>query len=304
MSGEKFDSLVASLEDLSRRDPVGYKIRVALLALLPYVYLGVVIILALLFIGLICRLFLHASAIFISLLRIALPIAALLFVLCRAFMVRFPPPTGVPVSAADSPKIFELLNELKSKLDCPKIDAVYLNADFNASIRTLPRFGLLGASRHYLCLGLPLMQSLPPEQFRAVLAHELGHLSANHGRFASWIYSVRTNANQLLEVIRSQAPFGSFLFKHFLEWYSPFFSAYSFVLVRQHEYEADKCAAEISGATTAALSLINTEIKNKYVDLKYWKELFKHVDECPEPPSAPFHDLSELMVRSGMDPDV
>lgn len=301
MTGEQFEALVSRLEELAKRDPRGYRLRVAALALLAYFYILAVLFLLIALTVATVVVFLEAKGAYYLLFKLGLPLALLSFFICRSFWVRFSPPAGVLISASDSPRIFELVDELKVKLDCPKIEAVYLNADFNASVYSLPRFGFLGAHKHYLCLGLPLMQSLSPEQFRAVLAHEMGHLSGNHGKFGSWIYSVRTTSAQLLDVVRKQSALGNFVFRHFFEWYYPFFNAYSFVLIRQHEYEADKCAAEVTGPKTAALSLINSEIKNRYVDLKFWKELFKKVDSSPSPPSAPFHELSELMMRSKMD---
>ncbi|MBX9690642.1 MAG: M48 family metalloprotease [Candidatus Obscuribacterales bacterium] len=303
MGAAEFEELVARLELFSRQNPGGYRLRVAALALLLYVYVLAVLILLLgLGFAVFAVLWQAKSAYFLSF-KLALPLAILAYLILRSFLIRFSPPRGVMVSAEDSPKIFELLLEIKGKLDCPRIEAVYLNSEFNASIYSMPRLGFLGAHKHYLCLGLPLMQSLSPEQFRAVLAHEMGHLSGNHGKFSSWIYSVRSASLQLLEVVREQSMLGNFVFKVFLEWYCPLFNAYSFVLIRQHEYEADKCAAEIFGTKTAALSLINSELKNRYVDLKYWKELFKNLDETPMPPSHPFRDLSELMVNGQMDPE-
>ena len=303
MSAEQFEALIASLEQLAKRDPAAYRVRVAALALLGYAYIFAVLGLA---VGLLLAaaiVIVQARSAFVLIFKLAVPLALLAFFICRSFWVRFSPPTGVQISAEDSPEIFKLIDELTGKLDCPRIDAVYLNADFNAALYSMPRFGFLGSHKHYLCLGLPLMQALPPEQFRAVLAHEMGHLSGNHGKFGSWIYSVRTTSAQLLDVVRKQSALGSFVFKRFFEWYYPLFNAYSFVLIRQHEYEADRCAVEISGAKVAALSLISSEIKNRYVDLKFWKELFKSVDESPAPPPAPFHDLSELMLKAKMDDD-
>lgn len=303
MTAEQFEALIASLEQLAKRDPATYRLRVAALALLGYAYIFGVLFLAA---GLICAaaiVVVQARTAFVLIFKLAIPLVLLAFFICRSFWVRFSPPTGVQISTEDSPEIFKLIDELTGKLDCPRIDGVYLNADFNASLYSMPRFGFLGAHKHYLCLGLPLMQALPPEQFRAVLAHEMGHLSGNHGKFGSWIYSVRATSAQLLDVVRKQSALGSFVFKRFFEWYYPLFNAYSFVLIRQHEYEADKCAVEITGARVAALSLISSEIKNRYVDLKFWKELFKNVDESPSPPHAPFHDLSELMLKAKMDED-
>ncbi len=308
MNAVDFEKLVADLESFAKLKPFQYKLRVAALALLAYVFIAMTIAFVA---GLIyCCLTLIAVAtnipLFFQIGGLHSGIILLYFVLfgvCKSFFVRFRPPKGVLVSASDSPKIFELVNDLREQLECPKIDGVYLNADFNASVYSLPEMGFLPNHKHYLCVGLPLMQSLSPEHFRAVVAHELGHLSGNHGKFASWIYSVRSNTAQILELVRKRSAIGGFLLKHFFEWYYPYFNAYSMVLVRQHEYEADKCAAEIAGAKEAALSLINCEIKNRYIDIRYWKELFKRVDDTPIPPVTPFHDLSEVMSNSDMDPD-
>lgn len=308
MTAEEFEALIASLEELAKRDPLAYKVRVAALAILAYAYV-------LFILCLIAAIILACVVIVLSQAKLTIyfqfggyqigfvVLYLLVLFVCRSFLVRFAPPKGVPVLSIESPKIFELVNDLGQKLECPKIDGVYLNADFNASVYSMPELGLFSNHKHYLCVGLPLMQSLSPEHFRAVLAHELGHLSGNHGKFASWIYEVRASSAQLLEIVRKQSAIGGFLLKKFFEWYYPYFNAYSMVLIRQHEYEADRCAAEISGPKAAALSLINCEIKNRYVDLKYWKEMFKHVSDSPFPPPAPFHDLSEVMKSTSMDPD-
>lgn len=308
MNADDFEKLVARLELFARSNPLQYKVRVAALALLAYFFTALIIALVAGLIFTVLTLVAVATKIplFFQIGGVHSGIVLLYFVLfavCKSFFVRFRPPKGVLVSASDSPKIFELVNDLRRQLECPKIDGVYLNADFNASVYSLPEMGLLPNHKHYLCVGLPLMQSLSPEHFRAVVAHELGHLSGNHGKFASWIYGVRANTAQILELVRRRSAIGGFLLKHFFEWYYPYFNAYSMVLVRQHEYEADQCAAEIAGAKEAALSLINCEIKNRYIDIRYWKEVFKRVDETPMPPVTPFHDLSEVMSSIDMDPD-
>ncbi len=78
-----------------------------------------------------------------------------------------------------------MLDGLRSRLRHPRIHRVLLTPDFNAGVMQVPRLGLLGWYRSYLFIGLPLMKSLTVEQFQAVLAHELGHLSGGHARAAT-----------------------------------------------------------------------------------------------------------------------
>src|SRR5207249_11068756 len=73
----------------------------------------------------------------------------------------------------------------------PRLHRTLIAAFVNVGVVHRPRLALFGWYRNYLLLGLPLMQTLSPEEFRTALAHELGHLSRQHGRFGSWIYRIR-----------------------------------------------------------------------------------------------------------------
>ena len=99
----------------------------------------------------------------------------------------------------------------------PKVHEVLLTHDFNAAIAQVPRLGLFGFHKNYLILGLPLMMALSLDQFRAVLAHEFGHLSGAHGRFGSWIYRIRRSWYQLMANLEHQQHWGAFIFDRFTQ---------------------------------------------------------------------------------------
>lgn len=122
----------------------------------------------------------------------------------------------------------------------------------------VPRLGIFGWQQNYLIIGLPLMRSLTTEQFRAVLAHEFGHLSGNHGRFAGWIYRLRQTWVQLLVSLAHSGHRGVYVFLWFFQWYAPYFAAYSFALARLDEYQADKASADVVGRKVAAEALLST----------------------------------------------
>jgi hypothetical protein len=143
------------------------------------------------------------------------------------------------------------------------------------------------------------LQALSPDEFRAVVAHELGHLSGNHSRFAGFIYRVRKTWAQLLHNLEASEHKGAILFKPFLHWYVPFFNAYTFVLARADEYVADRCAAELAGAETAARALINVEVKGRVLHKEFWPAVFKRVEVEAEPPSVIFSRMSELLRQDG-----
>lgn len=283
MTHEKFDALIKRLEGYAREHPGGYRVRVGLLGMLGYAYIFMVLMVVMLIIVLMALMIAQG---FVSLV-VTVGWLFLLFagMTLRALWVNLPKPTGIELSRTQVPRLFDWVAELSASLKTPPIHHVLLTGENNAAVRQIPRFGFLGWQTNYLVLGLPLMQTLSPQQFRAILAHELGHLSGHHGRFASWIYRISQMWWRLLTSFETQGHWGSQIYQGFFKWYAPFFFAYSYVLSRTHEYEADRCAAEQSTAWHAAEALVTTAITESYLNAYFWPSLRKQAAKQAEPPA-------------------
>ncbi|MGH9360615.1 MAG: M48 family metallopeptidase, partial [Thermoanaerobaculia bacterium] len=189
MSDAEFEALVGRLEEGALRRPGAYRRKVLGLAVLGYGYVLAVLAILLAALAGLAVLLLRGTgraAIF----KLAAFLAVLVWVVLRALWVRLEPPQGLRLTPERAPRLFAELEGLRQALDAPPLHAVLFNRDFNASIAQVPRLGGLGWHRNFLTLGLPLLQALSPEQLRAVLAHEWGHLSRTHGRFGAWIYRI------------------------------------------------------------------------------------------------------------------
>lgn len=298
MTPETFDALVQNLEQYSQRNPQTYKLRVGLLALLGYLYLFLVVsgllaaVVLLVWLALSSR---HFNALVVkAIIFLLIPIC----IVARSLWVRWTTPKGITLNPQKVPKLFALIEDLAKNLQTSSFHHVLLTDDFNASVLQIPRLGLFGWYANYLVIGLPLMQALSPKQFRAVLAHELGHLSGNHSRFAGWIYRVRQTWVQILD--RLQAGHHSetgLIFSAFFNWYAPFFSAYSFVLARTDEYEADRCAAQMAGQQNAVDALVNICVRGAYLNHNFWPELNQRANVQPDPPTHLYNELSQALSR-------
>lgn len=136
-----------------------------------------------------------------------------------------------------------------------------------------------------------MLRALTPAQFRAVLAHEVGHLSGKHGRFSGWIYRLRRSWIEVLERVHQERHYASFLFEPFLNWYAPYLNAYSFVLARAQEYQADVYAVELSGKETAAVTLARVSAKSRKLEEDFWPGFFRHAKEETKAPKDPFAQM-------------
>lgn len=292
----EFDALVGKLEDFSKSNPGNYRLRVALFATLGYAYIFLVIAGLLALFGLVVLFILFSHRVNAYIIKLAILLLFPACVIVRSLWVTFPPPQGLKLNRRQVPQLFALVDELTTKLQAPRFHNILLNQDFNAGVVQIPRLGIFGWQENYLLLGLPLMQSLSLEQLKAVLAHELGHLSGNHSRFAAWIYRMRKTWMQIYERLHQSEQHGAaILFNRFLEWYWPAFNAYSFILARMNEYEADRCAAQLAGARTAAEALINVEVKARFLESSFWTDIHKQVEHQVDPPDNVYSSMLTVL---------
>src|SRR6185369_7864080 len=85
------------------------------------------------------------------------------------------------------------------------------------------------------------------------------------------------------------------LFERFFRWYAPYFNAYSFVLARAQEYEADRCAVNVSGKEKMACALVNMRLKGKMLAEDFWPAMHGRADTDPEPPHESFAEMLQSL---------
>lgn len=136
------------------------------------------------------------------------------------------------------------------------------------------------------------MQALSPEEFRAVLAHEFGHLSGNHGRFGGWIFRVKRTWIQAIDElerrqnsgdrrVRVAASISHSMLGPFFRWYASKLDGCAFVLSRAQEGQADLCAADLTSREAMAAALANMEVRGSFLSEEVWGRLYKEA-ESPE----------------------
>lgn len=288
MREDNLDAVVLELEKKARLQPERYAFGVTLLAIAGNIGLGLIIIAT-------TSLFLLAASWLLRFQWMALIPALLLGIflwnLLRALMVRQPAPAGLRVSPAEAPLLFDILHDIRDELSAPPLHRVLITEDFNASVVQTSQLWLLGWHHNYLLVGLPLMKSLTTDQFKAVLAHELGHLSRGHSRLSNWICRQRQRWSQLEQLVEQRCGPSCLLLHAFLGWFLPTFNARSFPLARANEYEADAISVRLTSARTAAEALTNVNVIASYLGERFWPAINRQADELPHPAYAPYSSM-------------
>ena len=301
MTSEQWVALVRRLEPQARENPKRYGRKVALFGALGYAFIALALVTLLVLGMLIVLLAIAGPGI---LLKLLLPIGALALLIVRSLWVRMDPPTGVELNREEVPALHRMIDEVNETVGGPKVHTVLVDEEANAAIVQIPRRGTIFGQRNYLVLGLPYMQALSPDEFRAVVAHELGHLSRRHGRFGAWIYRIRTTWWQLLGALEEKRHWTTGIFRRFFEWYVPRFDAYSFPLRRAHEFEADEAAAAAAGPQAAMTALLSGTLSARYLFEQYWPQLYRRADDEPDPPRSAFAAMSHELAKARAGKDV
>lgn len=293
MKYEQYLSLIQTLEESAKNSPRSYRLKVLMLTGLGYGY----------FVGLIILLLIPVVTIPIAViaapeefLRIALVLGKFVWIILpgiglyfgflgsaiRSVTAKVPDPEGREIFKKDAPELFEFIQKTCSDLRASRPKRVLITDSFNAAIATMPRIGIFGR-KVILLVGLPLMKTLSPEQFESVIVHEIGHISGKHGAFTKWAYQMREAWGRLIDSQEAiDHKFGD-LYKRFVNWFFPYFNGYSFVLMREHEKDADREAANLIGVRPFGEALIRMETKGRELAEEFWVQIHNENLSSEEP---------------------
>jgi Zn-dependent protease with chaperone function len=287
----QLESLVAGLEDEADRNPGAYRLKLGAFAALAYVYIFG---LPALLVGVGGALGYAVAALAggAALVGIAIPAAVLFAVVFAGSRIRLDSPTGLEMKPAERRRLFAVIDEAREAAKARPVHVVQLTRDLAAAVVQVPRLGPFGWQRNHLTLGLPLMQLLTLDELKAVLVHELAHLSSSGGRFGAWIYRNRDVWIRLNERLQGRIGWSRILFAPFFGWLAPRFAAYSFVEARHQEYEADGVAAAAVGAAALTNALIRLDLKERELKQHFWPRVYARTADEPSPTASPFSDLA------------
>jgi heat shock protein HtpX len=162
---------------------------------------------------------------------------------------RFEDP-GPRLLETDHPRLFAAIRRVARDTGQAMPSEVFLVAQLNAWVAQ--RGGIMSfGSRRVMGLGLPLMEALSVQQFRAVLAHEFGHYYGGDTRLGPWIYKTRAAIERTLQGLHRHS---TALAKPF-QWYGQAFVRITHGVSRQQEFSADALAARTVGARPLAEGL-------------------------------------------------
>ena len=269
----------------SSSEPVPSRIRLALLVLEGYAYLALVIasfvaVVAFLVWGVLNR----RPLITVLAILTGVPLTVITARAIYTLFVTMPAPEGIAITARRGPRLRALVEDVRRRIGAPRVHRILVTDTFNASALQVARAGVFWP-RNTLLLGYPLLATLSSDQLRAVIAHELGHITHAHGRFSSWVYRTRVSWLRLIGELESRSATPGFA-RRLFRWYVPRLIRASLAVSRRQELLADRLAADVTGSDMTAQALVACEIGERALRETFWPRIFQSVHDDPEPPGA------------------
>lgn len=234
--------------------------------------------------------------------KVAFALVVLTWSIAKSLWVRFDRAEGLDLDLDSVPKLSETVRSTAQALRAPRLHRVIVTMDFNAAVSQRPRLGPLGLYENTLILGLPLLDLLSPEEFRAVLAHEIGHVSRSHGRQGAWIYRLYATYEALVAHFEKSRGLLDPLFRRFFDWWWPRFQAHAIVVRRRHELEADAAAAERASAADLIRALSKLAVSGARMDRVFWPSLTAANRAAATPPGDLVNRMRDVVRLGALDP--
>jgi Zn-dependent protease with chaperone function len=172
---------------------------------------------------------------------------------------------GLPKTAADCPRLYQLLAGVAERVDTRAVDEVYVAPGSSIGVHQEGRgpFGIFGVGRRVLTLGLSTIHFLTVSELQSILAHEYAHFSHRDTFYNRFIYQVQLSISQALQGMGESGGKLNYVnpFFWFLYLYYKAYNLLSAGFSRSREFLADRMACCLYGSDvfTSALAKVSTD---------------------------------------------
>ena len=202
-------------------------------------------------------------------------------------------PEGIEVDETIDRGLRDEVDRMAQILDAPRPERILLTPELGAAAVQRPRLRP-GEGGDVLLVGLPLLECLDLEEFRSVLAHELGHFAGGDGR--RWGSMVRQGLawSRLHGKIKSGELRSRWL-GAIIGRFEPWHACHAFVLSRSQERLADDSSVRAVGGDVPARALARVTWCARWTEEKVWDPVWKLASRGLPMPESVFDEHASAL---------
>ena len=212
------------------------------------------------------------------------------------FKLKFRPPQGPKLSADEYPQLFEMLDELKQYHRSPflRINRVVLCDSFEIKIVKTPKMGFPVLFTNTLLIGLPVLQTMSPDYFRALITREFGQASLGHHFFSGWLASLALVWKQYIRAAHKSG-FIALPVYWFFKFYARFYQTVACEVIKTDTLQAEYYALDIVNDEEFVDVITYEVIIRDFINKTYWRKIRKVAMRAGGPEVQPHARMSNVV---------
>lgn len=218
--------------------------------------------------------------------------------------LKFSVPSGLDITEEKFPHLYKLIEELREEFGNPKIDRVILRDKYEISVIKSPRNKTPILTSTTLIIGLPVLLTMSPLYFRALLARRIGQLSTQHTPVSTRLYYLNDIWAQFkISCKRSKNIFAKILGYGF-QLYCAVYEKITLPLIQHEELEADSYGMDIVPLDDMIECIVYDETVNQFLAKKYWPKIYHMAKRSKVPEFLPYAQMTKVVIAGITDDEI
>lgn len=193
----------------------------------------------------------------------------------RAARLKIAPPTGLTLSEDKAPELFGQVRVLHARYKRPDIPRIVITPRYEVDIIKTPRWVLPIWSSNTIVIGLPVLQSLSPQQLDCMVARRIGQFSKRDNLLTNWLYQLRQAWQQIRTATAKNKATGIEPLRWFFALYTPLYSGVSAYAASLDELHADYYAMQLYNDQEVLDMVTSDALCRWYLEKRYWPAVYK-----------------------------
>ena len=215
------------------------------------------------------------------------------------YKLKFSLPTGLDVTQEKFPHLYKLIEELRNEFGKPKIDRIILRDKYEIRVIKTPHTHIPFLNTRTLIIGLPVLQTMSPLYFRALLARRIGQLSTQHTPVTTRLYFLSDTWVQFNSSCKHSKSRIAKVLSYFFQLYSPLYQTLLMPLLQNEELEADSYGMDVINDRDMVECLVYEEVVTQFLQNKFWPKIYHLAKRTKTPEFLPYSQITKV-IKAGI----
>ncbi len=215
------------------------------------------------------------------------------------YKLKFSIPTGIDITEEKFPHLFKLIEELRHDFGKPKIDRIILRDKYEIKVIKTPRTRMPFLNTSTLIIGLPVLLTMSPLYFRALLARRIGQLSTQHTPVTTRLYFLNDIWAQFSSSCKHSKNGFTKVLRFFFQIYSPLYQTVTMPLLQDEELEADSYGMDLINDRDMVECIVYEEVVSQFLKKKFWPKIYHLAKRSKTPEFLPYSQMTKV-IKAGI----